>query len=241
VSDQALVGAYHRKNHCAGNLNPTGSRVTHSRQNCMILKKTPPEWSLAEGMEITVTAERYRVASVEWRGHLKQIRLAKPARPLLLPRSACVSVGDDVVITPERITVPCRNGDTVLHPSYAARETVSVGSVSFDVLIKEITEEAEFSAYQALADLHYRGKALHGRSSRLVARSFHPMYPSIIGYIELATPFYMSKPRSALLNAPFHSNGIAWERWDTPHCGNISTSWCGSLDVWCTRYSGVSA
>jgi ABC-type lipoprotein export system ATPase subunit/GNAT superfamily N-acetyltransferase len=112
--------------------------------------------------------------------------------------------------------VPCRNGHALLHPSYAARETVSVGSVSFDVLIKEITEEAEFSAYQALADLHYRGKALHGRTARLVARSFHPMYPSIIGYIELATPFYMSKPRSALLNAPFHSNGITWDCWDTP-------------------------
>lgn len=163
---------------------------------------------------MTVTAQRYRVASVEWRGHLKEIRLAKPARPLLLPRSACVSVGDDVAITPDRITVPCQNGDTLLHPSYAARETVSVGSISFDVLVKEITEEAEFSAYQALADLHYRGKALHGRTARLVARSFHPMYPSVIGYIELATPFYMSKPRSELLNAPFHSNGIAWDSWD---------------------------
>lgn len=165
---------------------------------------------------MTVAAERHHVASVEWRGHLKEIRLAKPALPLLLPRSACVSVGDEVVITAERITVPCRNGDAILYPSYAARETVSIGSISFDVLIKEITDEAEFSAYQALADLHYRGKALHGRTARLVARGFHPMYPSIIGYIELATPFYMNKARSALLNAPFHSNGIAWDRWDTP-------------------------
>ncbi|GIU76760.1 MAG: hypothetical protein KatS3mg004_3847 [Bryobacteraceae bacterium] len=159
---------------------------------------------------------RYRVASVEWRGHLKEIRLGTSARTLVLPRSACVSVGDYVVISPERITVPCRNGDALLYPPYAARETVSVGNVSLEVLIKEITEEAEFSAYQALADLHYRGKALHGRTARLVARSFHPMYPSIVGYIELATPFYMSKPRSAVLDAPFHSNGIGWDRWDTP-------------------------
>jgi ABC-type ATPase with predicted acetyltransferase domain len=173
--------------------------------------------TFADGsVELTVTAGRYRVAGVEWRGHLKEIRLAKPALPLLLPRSACVSVGDYVVITPDRITVPCRNGDALLYPPYAARETVLVGNVSLDVLIKEITEEEEFSGYQALADLHYRGKALHGRTARLVARSFHPMYPSIIGYIELATPFYVNKPRSTVLNAPFHSNGIGWERWDMP-------------------------
>src|SRR5580658_4906193 len=38
-------------------------------------------------------AERLKVTSVEWRGHLKEVRVRPGSAPFLLPRSACVSTG----------------------------------------------------------------------------------------------------------------------------------------------------
>jgi len=93
---------------------------------------------------------------------------------------------------------------------------LEVGNLRLDILIKEITGEDEFAAYQSLADQHYRGKALHGRTAKLIARCFHPMYPAVVGYIEIATPFYMNKPRSVILNAPFSDSEIQWDTWDIP-------------------------
>lgn len=151
---------------------------------------------------------------MEWRGHLKEVRVRPACAPLLLPRSACVSTGDTILLSPDRLAVECQNGCATLVPSYAAREVLEVGNLRLDILIKEITGEDEFTAYQALADLHYRGKALHGRTAKLIARCFHPMYPAVVGYIEMATPFYMNKARSVVLNAPFNDSDIHWETWD---------------------------
>lgn len=160
--------------------------------------------------------ERLSVSSVEWRGHLKEVRVRPGSGHFLLPRSACVSTGDTILRSGERLAVECQNGWATLIPSYAARELLEVGNLRLDILIKEITGEDEFAAYQALADLHYRGKALHGRTAKLIARCFHPMYPAVVGYIEMATPFYMNKARSLVLNSPFDDADIRWDAWDMP-------------------------
>jgi ABC-type ATPase with predicted acetyltransferase domain len=107
------------------------------------------------------------------------------------------------------------NGRTRILPTYAALEKVSVGSLELELVVKEITEIEEFEAYEALAKFHYRGHSLFGRTARLVVRNFHPIYPRVIGYIELTSPFYMNKARDALLDAPFKASNIAWDRWDT--------------------------
>ena len=78
-----------------------------------------------------------------------------------------------------------------------------MGSLDLELVFKEITEAEEFEAYGALTRFHYRGHQLFGRTARLVVRSFHPIYPKVIGYIELTTPFYMNKARATLLDAPF--------------------------------------
>ena len=75
-------------------------------------------------------------------------------------------------------------------------------------MIKEITEVDEHAAYQSLADYHYRGRSIHGRTARLIVRSFSPGYPSVLGYVELATPFFMNKPRSVVLDAPFQCGPV---------------------------------
>jgi hypothetical protein len=90
------------------------------------------------------------------------------------------------------------------------------GGIRLEILIKEVTEPEEYHAYKALADFHYRGHLIHGRTARLIVRTFHPTYPKVIGYIELATPFYMNKARAKIFNAPFRMKDISWATWDMP-------------------------
>lgn len=153
---------------------------------------------------------------MEWRGHLKEIRVRPNSARFLLPRSACVSTGDTILKTLNHLSVECQNGTATLIPSYTSRDVLDVGNLRLDILIKEITSEDEFAAYEALANLHYRGNSLHGRSAKLIARCFHPMYPAVVGYIELATPFYMNKARSVVVNSPFSDADIRWDAWDMP-------------------------
>jgi ABC-type ATPase with predicted acetyltransferase domain len=91
---------------------------------------------------------------------------------------------------------------------------LKIGDLQLGLLIKEITEIEEFASYEALTEFHYRGNSLHGRTARLIVRNYHPLYPQVIGYVELATPFYMNKCRSLVLDSEFSANGIKWDGWD---------------------------
>ena len=133
----------------------------------------------------------------------------------MVPRSACVSEDDEVILDENGAGVVCENGAARILPIYTAVERASVGSLELELVIKEITEPEEFEAYEALTRFHYRGHSLFGRTARLVVRNFHPIYPQVIGYIELTTPFYMNKARATLFDAPFKANGVSWNRWDT--------------------------
>lgn len=162
----------------------------------------------------TVSGTASPVRRVAWRNHLKEIFL-EDGSSVMLPRSACLSKGDDVVLAEDGAHVVCNNGSIRILPTYTAVEKVSVGSLSLELVVKEITESEEFEAYEALTRFHYRGHSLFGRTARLVLRNFHPIYPKVIGYIELTSPFYMNKARGTLLDAPFKANGVSWDRWDT--------------------------
>ena len=110
--------------------------------------------------------------------------------------------------------VLCRNGSATLSPAYSARDHIQIGSLKLGLIIKEITEQDEIDAYQALTAFHYRERPLFGRTARLVVRCFHPVYPKIIGYVELSTPFYVNKSRAAVLDRPFANGILKWDRWD---------------------------
>ena len=69
------------------------------------------------------------------------------ARALRL--KACVSTGDTILRSANGATVECQNGCATILPSYAEREVLQVGNLRLDILIKEITDEGEFAAYQA--------------------------------------------------------------------------------------------
>lgn len=155
------------------------------------------------------------VRRIIWHDYLKEIILTDNNLPALrVPRSACVSKGDQVCVRDHEAWVQCKNGKAQILPSYVARERARIGGLNLEFLIKEITDPEEFAAYQALSAFHYRAGGLCGRTARLIVRNFHPGYPKVIGYVELATPLYMSKPRAAILDAPFQAQGISWKTWN---------------------------
>lgn len=154
------------------------------------------------------------VGNIDWQDQLKLLSLKPGRKRIYVPRSACVSTGDRVRLSDQGMQGVCKNGNTQLLPSYVALEQFSIGNLVLEFVIKEITEPEEHIAYNALAQSHYRSQPLHGRTARLVIRNFHPIYPNVVGYIELATPLYMNKPRSVIFNAPFCHRETSWETWD---------------------------
>lgn len=160
------------------------------------------------------SVEEASVTSVSWRGHLKRIKLQSGARSIELPLSACVTSGDRLLKQGHRAWVPCDNGDCQILPTYASSARLKLGNLAVNVIVKEVTESEEHAAYQHLADLHYRGNTVHGRTARLIVRTFDPAYPCVIGFIELATPFFMNKPRSRVLDEKFELGNVAWETWN---------------------------
>ena len=157
----------------------------------------------------------FQVVSVKWKGHLKQLRLAPGPRVIDIPLSACVTKGDTVRFHGGDAWVVGKNGDSQFLQQYVAVDKIRLGGQFREVVVKEITEAYEHKAYQSLADYHYRGKSIHGRTARLIVRAFSPEYPSVLGYVELATPFFMNKPRSLVLDTSFQCGTVSWDNWNT--------------------------
>ena len=107
---------------------------------------------------------------------------------------------------------------------FIARDELCLGDSKIELLVKEITELEEYEAVQSLANYHYRDAKLHGRTARIIARTFSPLYPQVLGYVELATPFYMNKARAKILDAPFSCNGVS--TWSTYNNQVLVTNSC---------------
>lgn len=155
----------------------------------------------------------YKIKKLKSSVKYKNIDLGK-AISFDLAISSCVDRSNNVNINDSNITVKCKNGVTQIHPSYCEKEITKIGGYSIELLIKEITDSDELKSYQSLSQFHYKGQELFGRTSVLIATSTTPYLPRVLGYIELATPFYVNRPRANVLNAPFKHNGIAWKEWD---------------------------
>lgn len=152
-------------------------------------------------------------SAVRWKRHLKEVKLEPGGACLNVPLSASVGKGDKVRVGNGEAWVVCTNGLCKILPLFVARDTLQLGGSNIELFVKEISEPGEHEAVQSLTDYHYRGSRLHGRTARLIARTSHPLYPQVLGYVELATPFYMNKARTRILDAPFSHNGISWEHW----------------------------
>ena len=138
-------------------------------------------------------------------------------KKLPVPRSACVTKGDTIeFVDSDEVYVRCKHGNekTQILPSYLEKDEVQLGDLTIPVSVKEITEPEEYEAYCQLQFHHYRNKSLFGRHAPLVMCATHPLLPSVVGYIELATPFLVSKPRQEFFNTACQLNGIEWEQWN---------------------------
>jgi len=156
-----------------------------------------------------------KVRSTHWLGHLKEVRLDVAKTVIRVPRSACVTDGDAVEIRSDRsVRVLCENGKAKIFPSFKVRSVLRIGGRKVQLQIKEITTAGEMEAYEKLSALHYRNRSKYGRTSVLVAKTSEKSFPPILGYIELASPFYVSKPRALFFDVPFRSGKIKWKRWD---------------------------
>jgi hypothetical protein len=171
-------------------------------------------YSIPEASETSGGTAVLKVSSVNWKGYLKRLTLQPGPQWLTVPLSACVSTGDRVRLTDEGAWVICQNGQAQILQPYAARETVALGGLQVEAVVKEITEPGEHNAYQSLAEYHYRDSLIHGRTARLIVCAFHPLFPQVLSYVELATPFYMNRARANILNSHFESGSITWEAWN---------------------------
>jgi GNAT superfamily N-acetyltransferase len=158
----------------------------------------------------------------------KKLRLRYADQPdstvvFQVPRSACVTEGDIVYsYTPLDKTssmeqaylfIGCENGFTQLTPIYSFETVLQIGDFNLPLTIKEISQQDEFDGYTALTQYHYRDKILFGRHAPLVAVTCHPMLPKVVGYIDLATAFFVNTPRRNILDKPTRLNGVAWDSW----------------------------
>lgn len=158
----------------------------------------------------------------------KKIRLQYSDQPdstvvFRVPRSACVTEGDVVYsyspldknssMEQDYLFIECKNGVTKLTPIYSFETVLQVGDFSLPLTIKEISQQDEFDGYAALSQYHYRDKILFGRHAPLVAVTCHPMLPRVVGYIDLATAFFVNTPRRNILDEPTRLNCVAWDSW----------------------------
>jgi ABC-type ATPase with predicted acetyltransferase domain/uncharacterized protein YhfF len=156
---------------------------------------------------------KYNVKKLKSRKKFKELTLSN-SQIFDLPYSTCIDKDCTVFQQDSNLFVECKNGKVQLFPTYNKKDKVVIGGFSIEILIKEITDEEELKSYQTLAKYHYKDKDIFGRTSILIATNNTPYLPKVVGYIELATPFYVNKPRAAILNAPFKHNGINWKAWD---------------------------
>ena len=157
-----------------------------------------------------------RVRSVIYDPSTKRFCLDN-GRRLRTHRYCCLGTGDDLVITgSNRAHARCDNGIAQVLPVYHAKDSISFGTRTIPLHVKELETAEEIDSYHRLEEYHYRGKILHGRRIPLIIGSSDPLLPRVLGYVELSTSFLMSKPRTAVLDAAFSDieSGITWSAWN---------------------------
>jgi ABC-type ATPase with predicted acetyltransferase domain len=157
-----------------------------------------------------------RVSSVKYHQSKKTYHLENGGR-LNAHRFCCLGPGDDVCKKRKNEAhARCVNGRAIVLPAYSAQDSVSVGTRTIPLTIKEPVSENELSGYHKLEEYHYRGKIIHGRRVPLIIVSHDPLLPEVLGYIELATAFIMNKPRAVLFDYPFNDrrHRVLWQKWN---------------------------
>lgn len=184
-------------------------------------------------MQFPTNLAKARVQTVSWprAGFGKLLRLQYESTlnsghsvMFKVPRSACVTNGDIVFsyfpldrtssMDRDYLFMKCENGIVQLTPIYSFESIVKIGDFNLPITIKEISSQDEADGYSALTNHHYRDRMLFGRHAPLVIVTRHPMLPGVIGYVDLATAFFVNTPRKNILDKPTRLGGITWDGWN---------------------------
>jgi len=158
------------------------------------------------------------VKSVSSKGPIKRLKLTDGSQ-VQVHRFACVGEKDTVIISGEDcLSVKTEDGDVKILPRYQS-------NVSFDVApgkrifleTHEISTQAQYDAYDALSQYHYRNQNSFGRRAILLLTSRDLDFPQALGFIEITTAFVNLRNRSELFNAHFEAEPgrpVEWSNWD---------------------------
>ena len=157
------------------------------------------------------------VNSIVSRDLQKHLRLADGS-DVAVQGFACAGTGDLVRHDSDN-HVWVRGGDAALpvRPSFHRDMRVDVASgLTISVAAVELIEAAQYAAYRALSQFHYRSEKGFGRRAILLLTTHDPRFPASLGFVEVTTPFMHQRNRSSLFAAPFSEpgRGVTWEAWD---------------------------
>ena len=150
----------------------------------------------------------YRVKKVAWRGHTKRLHLDPGNLALDVPLSACVTTGDQLRVDSGDVWVTCKNGDCKILQPYVIPDTINLGGVQVEVLVKEVTEHDEHLSYRSLADYHYRNKSIHGRTARLIRTHIPSQIPQGARLHRTSYPFFHEQAKITHHGCTIHG----WKR-----------------------------
>ncbi len=134
-------------------------------------------------------------------------------KELVVNRWACVSRGDTVYHHERSYYVKCKNGTAKIWPQYNRIESLRIGGNEFRVRVKEITTQEEYDGYCYLSSFHYRGKGNFGRHCIMVMSSTEPLFPKVLGYVEVSSSFLVNRARDTILNSSFADGNLSWKDW----------------------------
>lgn len=152
------------------------------------------------------------VERVTPKGATKLLHLSA-REPLEVSNFAPVAEGDELVGSEGKVYVRARNGDALLTPSFHYWIRLRLGWP--EILVKEVETPEELDGLSDLESFHYRNADIYGRVVPLVATVNDPMWPKVVGYIELTSDLLMNSPRNAFMAAPFDDpKGFGWRAWN---------------------------
>ncbi len=145
----------------------------------------------------------------------KRVIKTQNGKKLFLHRYACVGEDDKLLFRGNKVFVLCKNGLAQIHPPYKKFSSIKVGVKKYRIIIKEITDKKEYKAFKQLSSFHYRRNGIFGRRSVLIVKSNNDLFPTVLGYVQIASSTLFNKARSEILSSNFSYGKISWEKWNS--------------------------
>jgi len=178
----------------------------------------PEEFLLPAIDYIPSTDGLLTVKNVSSKGPIKRLTLSNGSR-LQVHRFACIGENDTVIVGGENdLSVRTEDGDVTILPRYQTNTSFEVAPGKRIFLeTHEISSQAEYDAYDALSQYHYRSQNSFGKRVILLLTCRDLDFPKALGFIEITTAFINLKNRSELFDSPFEAEPgrpVKWSKWD---------------------------